>query len=108
MPPVSSRVGSIVIQDSEGSTKFIFEGSALKDSDGNLILTVKPKEVIDIHKFIFRCNADNDFKSNNSVIVASGYQGYQGEPARSKAMGSLSKGWLGTLGTLIYIEILGS
>nr|ADE76445.1 unknown [Picea sitchensis] len=46
MPPVSSSGGSIVIQDSEGSAKFIFEGSALKDSDGNLILTVKPKEGI--------------------------------------------------------------
>jgi uncharacterized protein YxjI len=48
-PLVSSNVDSvdsIVIEDSKGSKKFIFEGSALKDSDGNLILTVKPKEGI--------------------------------------------------------------
>jgi len=49
-PAVCSNVGGIVIQDSEGREKFKLEelalkepGLALKDSDGKLILTVKPE-----------------------------------------------------------------
>jgi len=46
MPPVSYNVGSIVIEDSEGCKKFIFEELALKERDGNLILTVEPKDMM--------------------------------------------------------------
>jgi len=49
-PTVCSNVGGIVIRDSEGREKFKLEelalkepGLALKDSDGKLILTVKPE-----------------------------------------------------------------
>jgi hypothetical protein len=46
MPPVSYNVGVIVIEDSEGCKKFIVEELALKESDGNLILTVEPKDMM--------------------------------------------------------------